>query len=269
MIDQLCALGLRRLGLNGGEPLLREDIGKIIDYAKDKGLVVTSFTNGWLVPKRIRDIKNLDVLIISLDGPAEVHDRQREKGSCDKVMEAIVAAKEAGLEVMTNTVITNDNLDCIDFVINKAREMGFSTTYQPVLHYPHASDPKRIKKISPLQRRYEEVIDRLIKEKRAGGPVSHSVPYLEYIKKPDWSINKRQCWAGRLYCAVTPGGDVAPCYPIFRSRKWPNGLELGFKEALNSLPSFTCDGCYCMLVEYDFFFSLKPEVVFNIYKHLA
>ena len=49
MIDQLTSLGMRRLGINGGEPLLREDISEIIRYAKKKDLLVSLFTNGYLV----------------------------------------------------------------------------------------------------------------------------------------------------------------------------------------------------------------------------
>ncbi len=38
LIDQLVEAGTQRLALWGGEPLVRDDIGSIIDYAKIKGL---------------------------------------------------------------------------------------------------------------------------------------------------------------------------------------------------------------------------------------
>ncbi len=268
MIDELCAMGMRRFGINGGEPLLREDIAEIIDYARDKGLFVTLFTNGSLVAQRIDRIRNLNVLLMSLDGPKDIHDAQRFSGSFDKVIESLVAARRAGLNVWTNTVITRHNLDCLDFILDNARRFGIKTTYQPVLYYPHSSEEREIKDLLPDSLSYRKYIDRLIREKRKGGPILHSLSYLEYIKNPDWRTNQRLCWAGRLYCAITPSGNVAPCYPIFRDRLWPNGVKLGFSNALNKLGSFSCNGCYCILVENDFTFSLKPEVVYNTFTQI-
>src|SRR3989338_9511571 len=59
LIDELRKNGTQRLGLWGGEPLLREDIGQIIDYAKEKGMFVTMDSNGYLVPEKTDKLKNL------------------------------------------------------------------------------------------------------------------------------------------------------------------------------------------------------------------
>lgn len=268
MIEQLAKLGMRRLGINGGEPLLREDIGEIIRFAKDKGLFVTLFTNGSLVSKNIDKIKGLDVLLMSLDGPGHIHDAQRFPGSFDKVIEAIKIAKDAGLNIWTNTVITQNNLDYIDFILENAKRFKIKTTYQPVLYYPHSSEEERIRGLSPEMIKYNSVIDKLIQEKKRGGPIVHSLSYLNYIKNPDWKQNKRHCWAGRIYCAITPSGNISPCYPIFKDQQWPNGLKLGFAHALNKIGKFSCRGCFCILVENDFFFSLKPEVIYNTLREL-
>lgn len=268
MIDELVTLGMRRFGINGGEPLLREDIGEIVSYAKKKNLFVTLFTNGSLVLKNIDKLKGLDILLISLDGPRDIHDAQRFSGSFDKVMEAIKAAKEAGLKIWTNTVITRHNLEGIDFILDNAKKFRIKTTYQPVLYYPHSSEKEKIEELYPEKSKYNLVIDKLIEEKKYGGPIVHSLSYLDYIRNPNWKYNKRHCWASKFYCAITPSGNIAPCYPIFRDRLWPNGIELGFKEALNRINNFSCNGCYCILVENDFLFSLKPEAVYNTLKEL-
>lgn len=268
MIDELVTLGMRRFGINGGEPLLREDIDEIISYAKNKNLFVTLFTNGSLVSKNINKLKRLNILLISLDGPRDIHDAQRFNGSFDKVIEAIEVARSVGLKIWTNTVITRHNLESIDFILDNARRYKIKTTYQPVLYYPHSSEKEKIKNLFPDITKYNLLIDRLIQEKKRGAPIVHSVDYLNYIRNPDWRYNKRQCWAARCYCAITPSGNVSPCYPIFRDRPWPNGVELGFKEALNRIDQFSCSGCYCILAENDFFFSLRPEVIYNTFKEL-
>lgn len=268
MIDQLSQLGLRRLGLNGGEPLLRNDIADIIDYSRKKGVTTTLFTNGWLVKDNIEKLKNLNVLLISFDGPTEVHDAQRRSGSYDKVLEAIEAAKSRNLNVWTNTVISRNNVAHIGFILNKAKELGFKATFQPVYFYPHSSQEREINNLLPQRSEYTAAVDKIIREKKRGGPVVHSLRYLKYIKSPDWQRNKRRCWAGRFYLAITPDGKVAPCYPIFASYDWPSGRDLGYKKAIYSIGSYKCNGCYCILAENDFFFSLKPDVVLNYLKEI-
>ena len=84
LIDDLVSLGCKRLSLNGGEPLLREDLGEIISHARNRDLFVTLFTNGSLVSRHIEKIKDLDVILISLDGPRDIHDGQRAPGSFDR-----------------------------------------------------------------------------------------------------------------------------------------------------------------------------------------
>ena len=268
MIDELSTLGLRRLGLNGGEPLLREDIGDIIDYSTKKGITTTLFSNGWLVRDNIGKLKKLDVLLMSLDGPAEVHDAQRQQGSYEKVIEALNSAKDNNINVWTNTVISRNNTGQVDFILEKARDLGFKTTFQPVYFYAHSSRQEEIDKLLPDKQEYQAAIDKIIREKKRGGPVLHSVRYLEYIKNPDWTQNKRRCWAGRFYLAITPDGRVAPCYPIFASYDWPSGRELGYAKAIDSISNYSCGGCYCILAENDFFFSLKPEVVLNYFGNI-
>ena len=267
MIDQFYKAGTRRFSLNGGEPLLRRDIKEIIDYAKNKGMIISLFTNGSLVKQNIDKIKNVDVLLISFDGPEKIHDKQRFKGAYKKTIEAIKTAKEAGINVWTNTVITKNNLNYIDFIIKKAKKLNFQTIYQPVFHYSHSSKKGDIKKLNPLIEKYQQTIDKLIRHKKQGAPIFNSISYLKYIKIPDWNLNPRKCYASRLYCAVTPSGNVAPCFPIFRSKEWPNGLKLGFKKAFESIPKYNCNGCYCVLVENDFLFKLKPDVILNASKY--
>lgn len=268
MIKQLSRLGLRRLGFNGGEPLLREDIAELINYSRAKGITTTLFTNGWLVKESISKIKNLNLLLLSFDGPKDAHDAQRQAGSYDRVLEAIEAARSAGLNVWTNTVISKNNVGYIGFILNKAKAMGFKTTFQPAHFYPHSSNQEDIAGLLAPRKEYLAALDMLINEKKCGGPVVHSLRYLEYIKNPDWRSNKRRCWAGRFYFAVTPDGRVAPCYPIFASYDWPSGRDSGYKQAIYSLGRYSCGGCYCILAENDFFFSLKPDVVLNYLREI-
>ena len=55
ILDEITDAGCLWLLLTGGEPLLRRDFLDIYTYAKRKGLLLTFFTNGTLVTRRIAD----------------------------------------------------------------------------------------------------------------------------------------------------------------------------------------------------------------------
>jgi len=264
MIDEFASIGARRFSFNGGEPLLRADIGELVARCKARGLFTTMFTNGSLVAGNLRKIKDLDILSVSLDGPEDVHDAQRMKGSFARVVEGIKAAKGAGVKVWTNTVLTSLNLGRVDEVVALAESLGVKMIFQPVIDYSHSSGSKSINGLKALDGDYARAIERLRDLKRQGAPIVHSDEYLDYIKVPVWSQNKRKCWAAQLYCAVTPSGQVAPCYPIFNAGDWPSGLEIGFRNAFLKNRTFSCDGCYCALVETDFLYSFNFRAMLNL-----
>lgn len=92
------------LGFYGGEPLLEfELIKKCIKYIKsktNKELIITLTTNATLINKEILDFfsENGVYLTISLDGPQELHDKNRVKnvsgkGSYADVMSSVVLIK--------------------------------------------------------------------------------------------------------------------------------------------------------------------------------
>lgn len=215
MIDEFSGMGARRLGITGGEPLLRADIGNILDYAKMKGMKTTLTTNGSLVPQRINEFKNLNLLLVSLDGPERVHDKYRIPGSYKHAIQAIKTAKENGLNVWSTTVITNLTEENIDFIIEKAREIGFKCLFQPVYCYSYSATRKAINKMSAQLNNHKNLVRRIIKLKRKGAPIVNSYTYLNYILKYWPDKMHGQCHAGRFYCGVNSNGDVAPCSLVF------------------------------------------------------
>jgi MoaA/NifB/PqqE/SkfB family radical SAM enzyme len=82
------------VSLTGGEPLLHPHIGDLIAYAKKKNHVCTLTTNGWFLAQKGQEISEagLDILVVSMDGPEEIHDAVRGKNS--------FARLRAGIEFM-------------------------------------------------------------------------------------------------------------------------------------------------------------------------
>ena len=106
-------LGIEKLRLTGGEPMLRRDIETIIrklTRLKSSGLRDLALTtNGYYLPDRAQSLKDagLDRVTISLDSlKRDVFKRMTGVDVLDKVLAGIAAAKAAGLEpIKINAVI--------------------------------------------------------------------------------------------------------------------------------------------------------------------
>ena len=116
-IEYVCeifvALGIEKIRLTGGEPMLRRDIETIIrklGKLKACGLQDLALTtNGYYLPQRAQSLKDagLDRVTISLDSlKRDVFKRMTGVDVLDKVLAGIAAAKEAQLEpIKINAVI--------------------------------------------------------------------------------------------------------------------------------------------------------------------
>ena len=111
--DIFVSLGIEKIRLTGGEPMLRRDIETIIrklTRLKADGLQDLALTtNGYYLPERAQSLKDagLDRVTISLDSlKRDVFKRMTGVDVLDKVLAGIAAAKSAGLEpIKINAVI--------------------------------------------------------------------------------------------------------------------------------------------------------------------
>jgi MoaA/NifB/PqqE/SkfB family radical SAM enzyme len=270
-IDELAEAGMTRLGLTGGEPLLREDIGEIVAHARRLGLFTSVFTNGALVDGQLRTLEQLDAVLLSLDGPREVHDAMRGRGSFDATLHALQLLSGRGITVWTNTVLTSRNIDAAPFVLDLARRHGALAAFQPVFEHTYSVKGERVDELRAEQARYAAVVDWLLTQKRNGAPLLNSAPYFEYIRVPRWEQNPRRCLAGACYGAISPEGRVAPCPILLQRPGLPDGRRVGFAEAFRrSGRSISCTGCFCIAtVESDLLFSLDGRAIFNTIGHLV
>jgi len=270
LFDQLKALGTQRIALWGGEPLVRDDIGLLIDYAKKEcGFFVSIDTNGYLVPEKIDRLGSLDVMVISFDGPREVHDGNREPGSYDKVMAALRLASKSH-NVFTITVLTNKNIAHIDFILETARELGFATTFQ-LPHHTECLASEAESQLLSTNEEYRAAIRHLIRRKRQGYPIVSSYRYLNYILA--WDDYARSaspqrrgltCWAGKLYCNVDTDGSVYPCSGTIGTMPAKNFLEVGFRAAFDAIGEPACKSCIAScFTEYNYMHSFQLGVIWN------
>src|SRR5262245_9337023 len=58
-IDELADAGMMRVSIMGGEPLLRKDVGELIDHLKARGVNVAMNTNGWYFTQKMDVVSKL------------------------------------------------------------------------------------------------------------------------------------------------------------------------------------------------------------------
>ncbi len=277
IVDQLAEMGNKRISLCGGEPLIRDDIGRIIDYIKGKGIICTVNTNGSLVPKRIEELKSIDYLCISFDGDEEAHEINRGKDSFKKVMEAIDCATKNNIPIVTNTVLNKSNLHTIDFVLDTARKYKFAAEFNLLTDYIYENSLRGLQH-KPTDEEYKEAIKKIIDYKKRRYPVLFSQKTYEHaLNWPtyEWEyvfdhehpeLQSVQCSAGRFFGFIDTDGEVYPCPQLMRSR-FANCLEMGLKRAFEKAGQHHCKACYMVdQTELNLLFQLDLGIIFNYFK---
>jgi MoaA/NifB/PqqE/SkfB family radical SAM enzyme len=117
------------IAFTGGEPLLHPDILECLSYVKKKGLYCSLTTNGLRLARHAENIatSGLDLLVVSLDGPREIHDRIRGRsGAYQKAIEGIQKVKgfERRLLLFVNTSIQADSYQHIDKLVDELVGLG-------------------------------------------------------------------------------------------------------------------------------------------------
>jgi len=110
-LNVLRDLGVIEIVLSGGNPLLRDDIGEIVDYAS-RFFVTTIYDNGSMAVKKLDALKNADFVAISLDTLDEKKfDYIRGvRGAWKKAVNAIETLQSDGIQVGVSPTISQLNL---------------------------------------------------------------------------------------------------------------------------------------------------------------
>ena len=215
LFDRLATFGVKRLGLAGGEPLARKDIGEIVGLAKARGFYVTMNTNLLLFPRHEARLRQVDLFFTSLDGDREHHEAARGKGSYDGVLDAIGQIRAGGRRVVAICVVTEHSLGQAHGLLDHAEAGGFRVHFQP-----QCTDTAIVRGAiaeEVTSQKLQAFWADLIAQKRAGRPIASSLAYLEALSRwPDftrsavWDAEVR-CAASRGFLYVDPHGHAYPC----------------------------------------------------------
>ena len=128
LVGDLADFGVPALLFSGGEPLLREDIFKLADFAAGQGIRTVLSTNGTLVTdevaQKIRDVGFAEVGI-SLDGIGERNDRFRgKKGAYEAALQGIRNCVALGQRVSLRLTITGSTYSEIPAIFELVEREG-------------------------------------------------------------------------------------------------------------------------------------------------
>jgi Fe-coproporphyrin III synthase len=124
-------LGVRQVVLTGGEPLLHNDLAALCTFFRDQRISITLLTTGLLLLKRASEIAALfDEVIISLDGPREIHDGiRRVNGAFDLIHKGVLAVRQGNpsLPISCRTTIQKANHRHLRETVAVAKTWGLNS----------------------------------------------------------------------------------------------------------------------------------------------
>ena len=238
----------------GGEPLLRKDISELILYAKEIGLMVSIVTNGMQIKKNILALLKADSIMISIDGPKEIHDKIRGAPCFDTIVENLDILVKNNKTPIINMVISRDNLTSVDYMINFAKQHHCLIDFSLVV-----ANRFEIGQYTLSKEQVNEIINKILRLKRQTPSIITSTSYLKRILK--YKNNKvskflPNCLAGKTFCVLSPEGEVALCVGMFR--KSFDGKKLGFYNAFKKLKYPGCDCNFRCYYNTSNLHSMKP-----------
>lgn len=229
LAEVLANLGTQVISIGGGEPLIREDLPKVVKSFIDRGISVRVLTNGVVVSRgRLQQVIDAGVsdFSVSLDTlDREVQDDIiNQEGAFDRVMETIdflspIIREKKGLGLI-NTVVSSANLDKLDRLVDFADEKGFYVSFIPLeIHQFSGKVLGCTETMTGMNFKEEDkskmktVFEKLERMKKEGRPIFNSSAFLrnagKYLSEGDYSW---RCLAGSLYFSISPEGLFSICH---------------------------------------------------------
>ncbi|MEM7411659.1 MAG: radical SAM protein [Myxococcota bacterium] len=250
VIDEMVSMGCLFLLLTGGDPLLRKDFPEIYRHAKQRGMLVTVFTNGTLINDRIIalwDELPPAMVEISLYGlTREVYEQVvAVKGSYDRCMDGIARVLAAGHPLALKCPATTENAHEIPGLQAFAKDLGIEFRYDPAIlatmrgeKHPHALrlSPEQIVALEQGDAEKDRAWSQYLGEQRENPPEGQKL---------------FTCGAGKNSLHVDPTGNVQVCLMVknfrhsLRERPLREIYEQEFPKirAIEREPDAKCSSC--------------------------
>lgn len=241
LIRALHKRGLFRLGLSGGEPLLRDDIEKLAAEVRNLGILSSLTTNGYLLEAKAAAGMLFDFVLCGIDGDEKIHDAYRGPGRFKAAVSGLMKLRSLGHKRLgTITPVHRENAASLEEVLRIAEFVGARAFFQPVQLRDGWVGPPFDGYCSPEELR--DIFEKIRSWKKHGRPVGNSYGHIELVCSGDTRAMGARCDAGKYFFTILPDGSVIPCclWPFRGNRR----LEPGsIDEVLADLSRQACKGC--------------------------
>jgi MoaA/NifB/PqqE/SkfB family radical SAM enzyme len=278
-------LGVERVVLSGGEALLHSDLWPLCDLLRGAGIGITLLSTGLLLARdAARLVAVCDDVVVSLDGPRQVHDRIRNvPRAFDRLAAGVAAVRAAGVATVRGTRISGRctvqraNFHALRATVAAARDVGLerlsflaADVTSEAFNRPGGWDRERAAEVALREEDLEPLAAELAALARehaadfASGFLAESPRKLErrllqhfaaLLGRAEFAPNV--CNAPWVSAVIETDGTVRPCFfqPPLGNLHAPGGLAailnspsaIAWRRGLDMARDAICRRCVCSL----------------------
>jgi len=278
-LTSLRELNVKWIVFSGGEPLMHSDISSLSHVCRAEGVRVTLLTAGLTLEKRADIVAaSIDDLIVSIDGPPDIHDKIRGvPGAYRRLQRGIEALRQlrAEMPIHGRCTIQKGNFGELRNTVHAARALNLNSisflavdTTSNAFNRPGGWSPGHqatvalnTAEVAALESEIEALISEYENEIESGFVVENA----EKLRRIPLRFRSRlgqipamapRCNAPWVSAVVESDGTVRPCFfhrPIGNIYEHPLADVVNSDEALNFRRNLdisrdpVCRNCVCSL----------------------
>ena len=278
-LTSLRELNVKWIVFSGGEPLMHSDISSLSHVCRAEGVRVTLLTAGLTLEKRADIVAaSIDDLIVSIDGPPDIHNKIRGvPGAYRRLQRGIEALRQlrAEMPIHGRCTIQKGNFGVLRSTVHVARALNLNSisflavdTTSNAFNRPGGWSPGHqatvalnTAEVAALESEIEALISEYENEIESGFVVENA----EKLRRIPLRFRSRlgqipamapRCNAPWVSAVVESDGTVRPCFfhrPIGNIHEHPLADVVNSDEALNFRRNLdisrdpVCRNCVCSL----------------------
>ncbi|HTB16619.1 MAG TPA: radical SAM protein [Bryobacteraceae bacterium] len=275
--EDIARLRVQWVVFSGGEPLMHSDLFRLCRFLRERKIRTTLLSTGLLIERYASQIaEHLDDVIVSLDGPREIHDAiRRVPRAFDLLAAGVTALHQRNPDLPVSARSTVQNLNCAHLraTVEAARSLELKSVSflaadvsSEAFNRPNIWSSERQNQVALIPDQIsalETEVEALIGAGECGGFVAETPEKLRRIVDHFQAhLDRRlpvapRCNAPWVSAVVESDGVVRPCF-FHRSigtlgqgaslLEVLNGPQaIAFRRALDVSTNATCRRCVCSL----------------------